>query len=111
MGKSKMQDQDLEVAGLLLPLRQKEHGEGVLSRTQQGSPVEKAALRGVMAFPGGTARLLRPSRQEASRENTPTSPSTLPCSTGAAHWQSTPDGKKKPWHIALPLLGQRDPKG
>ena len=111
MGKSKMQDQDLEVTGLLPPLRQKERGEGVLSRTQQGSPVEKAALRAAMAFPGGTARLLRPSRQGASRENTPTPPSTLPCPTGAAHWQSTPEGREKPWHSALPLLGQRDPKG
>jgi len=67
-----MQDQDLAVAGLLLPLRQKECGKGVLSRTQQGGPVEKATLRGVMAFLGRTARLPRPGRKEARRENTPT---------------------------------------
>ena len=71
----------------------------------------RKGLRGSMAFHGGTARLLRPSRQEASRENTPTSPSTLPCPTGAAHWQSALEGRKKPWHSAQPLLGQGDPKG
>ena len=86
-----MQDQDLAVAGLLLPLRQKECGEGVLSRTQQGGPVEKAPLRGAMAFLGGMARLLRPGRKEARRGNTPTSPYTHPCPPRAAHWQSVPE--------------------
>lgn len=66
-----MQDQGLAAVGLLPPLRQKERREGVLSRTQQGSPIEKATLRGATAFYGGTASLLQPSRKEARRENTP----------------------------------------
>lgn len=65
----------------------------MLSRTQQGGPVEKAPLRGAMAFLGGTAMLLRPGRKEARRENTPTLPSTHPCPTRAAHWQSVSEAR------------------
>ena len=59
--------------------RQKEHGEGGPSRIPHGSCVEKATLRGVVAFSGGTASLLPPSRKEAGREKAPTSLSPLRC--------------------------------
>ena len=66
-----------------------------------------------MAFLGGTARLLRPGRKEAGRENTPTSPSTLPCSTGAAHWRSVPEarGQEKTMAQCPAAPGAEGPQG
>lgn len=50
--------QGLAAADMLLPLGQKENGEGMLSRTQQRRWEEKATLREDLAFSGRTASLL-----------------------------------------------------
>ena len=106
-----MQDQGLAAVGLLPPLKQKERREGVLSRTQQGSPIEKATLGGATAFYRGTTSLLQPSRKEARRENTPsfTLRPSMPC------WSyplaEPARGQENHGRSALQLLGHRDPKG